>query len=85
MEGKSKHAGHGYTKTTMEHHPDGSVTLEHIHEDGVSHKKYAVSDLDGAHDGLEDNLRVPEEKEEKLEEEIHPGIHKEVEDQAGEE
>jgi hypothetical protein len=74
------HAGHRFTHTEIELHHDGSATIEHHHEKGPDHNvRYAVSDLDGMHDGLEDNLRLPEKDEEALEEKIHPGIHEEVE------
>jgi|SRR5579859_588737 len=69
------HAGHGYTRTTIEHHDDGSHTITHEHEDGKSHKKHAVTDLDGIHDSMENHLH-PDQRMEKTEEEIHPGIHK---------
>ena len=81
-----KHAGHGFVKTSVEHHPDGSMTVHHMHEDGEgSHVKRAVMDLDGLHDSLEEHLRTPEEIEEKikergvdpekLEEIVEPGLH----------
>ena len=54
-----KHAGHGYKRTHIEHHDDGSHTVEHEHEDGKSHKKYAVASLDHVHDGLQDHMGVP--------------------------
>lgn len=53
------HAGHGYKHTHIEHHHDGSHTIHHEHEDGKSHKKYAVASLDHVHDGLQDNLGMP--------------------------
>ena len=78
------HAGHGHTSTMITHHADGSATVKHEHEGG-DHKEYAVSDLDGVHDGLEDHLRTPDEigkdidahgiDYEALEEAIEPGIH----------
>lgn len=83
-----KHAGHGFTHTEVEIHDDGSATIEHHHEKGQDHNvKYAKPDLDGIHDGFEENLRVQpdadpedgEDKEEELEEKVHPGIHKEIE------
>jgi hypothetical protein len=81
-----KHAGHGFKETNIEHHPDGSMTVEHVHEDGEGkHVKHAVMDLDGLHDSLEQHLRTPEaiEKEikdrgvdpERLEEVVEPGLH----------
>ncbi|VVB52841.1 Uncharacterised protein [uncultured archaeon] len=51
-----KHAGHGYKHTHIEHHADGSHTMHHEHEDGKSHKKYAVQSLDHVHDGMQDHL-----------------------------
>jgi len=84
------HAGHGYHRTTVTHHDDGSATIKHEHEDGKSHKEYAVGDLDGVHDGLEDCLRLAEETEAKLkerginpealEESIAPGLHEKMAD-----
>jgi hypothetical protein len=88
------HAGHGHTSTTITHHADGSATIKHQHEDG-DHKEYAVSDLDGIHDGLEDHLRAPEKIEadlkahgidsEALEEAIEPGLHDKALDHLAEE
>ena len=71
-EKKVPHAGHGFTRTVIEHHDDGSHTLEHAHEDGP-HKdlKYAVADLDSMHDGLEDHLGEPNDGEE-AEDSKHP-------------
>lgn len=78
-----KHAGHGFTHTEVEVHNDGSATIEHHHEKGPDHNvKYAVTDLDGMHDGFEENLRPNDEDEdeehEAAEEQVHPGIHEEV-------
>lgn len=56
---KKKHAGHGFKHTHIEHHDDGSHTVRHEHEDGISHKSYAAADLDGVHDGLEDHIGAP--------------------------
>lgn len=53
---KRPHAGHGYKRTTVDHHDDGSHTVRHEHEDGVSHMSYAKADLDQLHDGLQDHL-----------------------------
>jgi hypothetical protein len=89
-EKKRPHAGHGYKHTHIEHHDDGSHTIHHEHEDGKSHKRYAVADLDAVHDGLEDHLGEPNAgedediegkkyaDEEAMEEKLHPGIHAEV-------
>jgi hypothetical protein len=86
----AKYAGHGFLTTTITHHDDGSHTIKHSHEDGASHKEYAVGDLDGLHDGMEDSLRCPEEIEEELEkrgidaealeEAINPGLHEKMAD-----
>jgi hypothetical protein len=48
----------GYHKTTVEHHPDGSHSIEHMHEDGSSNK-YARPDYQGMMDGLQQNLSGP--------------------------
>lgn len=56
---KRAHAGHGYKSTHIDHHDDGSHTVRHEHEDGVSHKSYAKADLDQLHDGMQDNLGEP--------------------------
>jgi hypothetical protein len=76
---------HKFVHTTIEHHDDGSATIHHEHEDGKSHVKHAVADLDEIHDSLEEHLRDPEEIEkevkdrgvdpEALEEVIEPGLH----------
>lgn len=42
-------------RTEIEHHDDGSHTVRHHGKDGKV-KSYAVSDLDGIHDGLEEHL-----------------------------
>jgi hypothetical protein len=80
-EKKAPHAGHGYTRTIIEHHDDGSSTIEHHHEDG-SHKKYAVTDLDCVHDGLEDHLGEPNDGEEAEDHEhpAHSELLKEIEE-----
>jgi hypothetical protein len=79
---------HKFLHTTIEHHDDGSATVHHEHEDGKSHVRHAVADLDAIHDSLEEHLRDPEEIEaevekkgidpEKLEEAISPGIHEKM-------
>jgi len=70
-EKKLPHAGHGYTRTTIEHHDDGSHTICHEHEDGHSHVKYAVEDNDAMHDGVEEHLGEPNDGEE-AEDHDHP-------------
>jgi hypothetical protein len=64
MEGKPKHAHHGFTHSNHEHHADGSITVHHVHHEGP-HKdvKHAVPDLDGAHDSMEDHLGQPNDGE----------------------
>jgi len=77
---KKPHAGHGFHSTHIEHHPDGSATIHHIHEDGSDHdKKYAVLDLDSIHDGMEDHLGEPNEGED-AENHDHPS-HAELTDE----
>lgn len=60
MEGKAKVAHHGFTHSTIEHHADHSHTVHHHHGEGP-HKdvKHAVSNLDGAHDSMQDHLGMP--------------------------
>lgn len=57
------HKTNGYHTTTMRHHEDGSHTIRHEHEDGISHKEYAASDHDGAMDGLMQHTSQPDEEE----------------------
>jgi hypothetical protein len=72
MEGKSKVAHHGFTHTHIEHHPDGSHTVHHVHHEG-QHKdvKHAAMNLDHVHDSLQDNLGTPNPGEA----EANAGIH----------
>jgi hypothetical protein len=88
---KKPHAGHGYLRTIIDHHGDLSHTVRHEHEDGKSHKSYAVADLDAVHDGLEDHLGEANggededidgkkyANEEATEEKLHPGLHAQIE------
>lgn len=66
-EKKAKHAGHGYSRTETEHHADGSMTMKHTvhpdHRHEMKDQSYAVSDLDGMHDGIEDHIGSPNEGE----------------------
>lgn len=57
---------HSFTHTHIEHHGDGSATVEHHHKDGA-HKnvKHAAMNLDHVHDSLQDNLGMPNEGEDK--------------------
>jgi hypothetical protein len=60
-----KHAKtNGHHRTEIEHHPDGSHSIIHHHEDG-SVKKYARPDHDGMLDGMMEHTSgpVPEELE----------------------
>jgi hypothetical protein len=69
---------HKFIRTSIEHHDDGSATVDHEHADKNCSVKHAVEDLDAIHDSLEDYLRE-HEQEDDAEEEIHPGIHDEIE------
>jgi hypothetical protein len=55
---------HKFHKTTVDHHKDGSATVEHHHSEGP-HKnvKHAVQSLDHLHDSLQDHLGAPNEGE----------------------
>lgn len=70
-----KHAGHGYHKTEIEHHSDGSHTVRHhVHPDHMHEmkdKSYAAADLDGVHDGLQEHMGTP-----------NPGENEDAEGQA---
>jgi len=60
MADKKKHAGHGFHRTSVEHHKDKSHTVHHQHESGAAHDvKHAVANLDGVHHSMEDNLGQP--------------------------
>jgi hypothetical protein len=54
-----KHAGHGYHKTEVTHHADGShTTTHHVHPDHaheMKDKTYATADHDQMLDGMLDN------------------------------
>lgn len=78
---------HKFTHTHIDLHDDGSATIHHMHADGPEKDvKYAASDLDGVHDGMEDHLNHEESgKEEALEEKISPGIHAKVASMSGKE
>jgi hypothetical protein len=62
-----KHAGHGYHKTEIVHHDDGSHTVtHHVHPDHaheMKDKSYAAADHDGMLDGVIDNTGSPNEGE----------------------
>jgi len=68
MEGHTgKRAKHGFHKSHVEWHHDGSATVHHEHHEGP-HKdvKHAASDLDAVHDSLQDNMGSPEANEQAL-------------------
>lgn len=46
---------HKYEHTHITHHKDGSHSIHHHHEDGVSHKDYARADHDSMLDGVLDH------------------------------
>lgn len=57
--GRARHA-----RTIVEHHDNGSHTVEHIahpNEDGTpgQNVKYSVESMDGVHDGLEEHVGEP--------------------------
>jgi hypothetical protein len=59
-EKKKKHAGHGFTHSTVEHHGDGSHTVTHHHEDGPQKDvKHAVGDHDAMMDSMMQHTSQP--------------------------
>lgn len=51
---------HKYSHTHITHHPDGSHTVKHTHEEGPhKDKDYAVSDHDGMMDGMMEHTSAP--------------------------
>ena len=64
---------HPYKHSHISHHADGSATVKHEHEDGVSHSEHAVENLDGVHDSLESHLGEPNEGEGETETAATPG------------
>lgn len=59
-EKKKKHAGHGFTHSTIEHHADNSHTVTHHHEDGPQKDvKHAVADHDSMMDSMQEHLGTP--------------------------
>jgi hypothetical protein len=59
---------HPFHRTVIEHHDNGSHTVKHEHESMEPGKdvSYAVPDLDGVHDGLEEHCGEPNEGEAEL-------------------
>ena len=60
---KSMGKKHHYRETRIEHHHDGSHTMRHMPHDGGEEKSYAVPDLEGAKQGLDENVGQPEQAE----------------------
>ena len=61
----AKHKGEAKHKSTsVEHHADGSHTVRHMPHEGGPELSYAATDLDGVHDGLEENVGGPNHDEE---------------------
>jgi hypothetical protein len=59
-----KHPHHKFTHTHIEHHPDMSSTVHHVHKEGPhADVKHAAMDLDSVHDSLQDHLGAPNEGE----------------------
>lgn len=47
---------HGFHKTEIHHHHDGSHTVHHHHMEPEKSISHAVPDLEGVHQSLHDNL-----------------------------
>ena len=59
-EKKKKHAGHGFTHTSILHHADNSHTVTHHHEDGPQKDvTHAVGDHDAMMDSMMDHTSQP--------------------------
>lgn len=55
--GKKKGGKHGFHKTEIEHHPDGSHTVRHLSQaGGDGDTSYAAADLDGVKAGMDEHL-----------------------------
>lgn len=50
-----KKGKHGYRRTEIEHHPNGSHTVRHLANEGED-TSYAAADLDGVKAGMDDHL-----------------------------
>lgn len=63
MANERLHAGHGFHRTHIKHHHDGSHTVRHeVHPRHAHLKKdveHAVGHLDELHDSLQDHLGLP--------------------------
>jgi hypothetical protein len=66
----TKNMGHPYTDLNVDHHDDGSMTYELLHENGKDHVTGGVMSLDELHDALEEHLRGLQEVEEGLDEHV---------------
>lgn len=73
---------HKYSHTHITHHPDGSHSIHHEHEDGKSHVDYARGDHDGMMDGMMEHTSEPDEEEEAAEAGQH-GVDGEMATKAG--
>jgi hypothetical protein len=52
------------TSSTIMHHPDGSHTVTHTHEDGSTHPNSgAAADLDGVHNKFQETFGGKDESE----------------------
>ena len=60
---ESKKKKHPYKHTHITHHDDGSHSIHHEHEDGVSHSDYARGDHDSMMDGMMEHTSEPDEEE----------------------
>jgi len=57
MDAKPPH--HGFHRTEIHHHHDGSHTIHHHHVNPEKSIPKAVPDLEGVHESLHDNLAEP--------------------------
>ena len=57
---EAKPPKHGFHKTEIHHHHDGSHTIHHHHMEPEKSISKAVPDLEGVHQSLHENLAPPE-------------------------
>lgn len=55
-----KAPSHGFHKTEIHHHHDGSHTIHHHHMEPEKSISHAVPDLEGVHQSMHENLAPPE-------------------------
>lgn len=68
MAAKKKGKHHKFSRTSIEHHKDGSHTVHHQHEsDAKQDVKHAASHLDALHDSMEQHLGAPNSGEQEAE------------------